>query len=103
MSGTVVFVGAGPGDPELLTLKAQGIIRQADLIIYAGSLVNPEVLQWAREGARIVDSAPMTLGQITDEMVAAAREDKLVARVHTGDPSLYGAIAEQMQILDRAD
>lgn len=97
----VYFIGAGPGDPELLTIKGQKIIRQADVIIYAGSLVNPAVLQGHKEEAVIYNSASLNLDEILKIMVRAVRDGKLVARVHTGDPSIYGAIREQMDGLAR--
>jgi len=100
-AGRVFFVGAGPGDPELLTVKGQRLLGRADVIIYAGSLVNPAVLSRAKKSAGKLDSASMTLQEITAEMVRAAREGKLVVRLHSGEPSLYGAIAEQMDILHR--
>ncbi|NYB52791.1 MAG: precorrin-4 C(11)-methyltransferase [Methanobacteriaceae archaeon] len=99
MNGKVVFIGAGPGDPELITLKALKVIEKADVIIYAGSLVNPEILGYAKEEAVIYNSAHMNLDEIVDVMGEAAGEGKLVARVHTGDPSIYGAIKEQIQQL----
>ncbi len=92
----VYFVGAGPGDAELLTLKAKRIIAEADVIIYAGSLVNPEVLKWAREGASLLNSATMTLEDVTQVFSQAKAEGKIVARIHSGDPSLFSAIQEQM-------
>ncbi|MCL4516046.1 MAG: precorrin-4 C(11)-methyltransferase [Firmicutes bacterium] len=97
----VYFIGAGPGDPELVTLKAVKVLQQAEVIIYAGSLVNPEVLCHARQMAEIYDSAPLPLEEIMAIMEKAIGEGKTVARVHTGDPSLYGAIQEQMDWLDR--
>ena len=98
----IYFLGAGPGDPDLMTIKAADILRKADLIIYAGSLVNPAVLALAKPDAEIKDSAKMELGEIVGLMEKYAKEGRLVARVHTGEPSLYGAIAEQMAELDRA-
>ena len=98
----IYFLGAGPGDPDLMTIKAADILRKADLIIYAGSLVNPAVLALAKPEAEIKDSAMMELGEIVVLMTKYAREGRLVARVHTGEPSLYGAIAEQMAELDKA-
>lgn len=97
----VVFVGAGPGDPELLTLKAARLIRDADLIVYAGSLVPREVLAGAGPGAEIVDSAPLTLEQTHALLREAALSGRRAVRVHTGDPSLYGAIREQIELLER--
>ncbi len=97
MVGNVVFIGGGPGDPELLTLKAYNIIKKADVIIYAGSLVNPDVLGCAKEDCLIRNSASMNLDEILDLMEKSVAEDKLVARVHTGDPAIYGAIGEQIE------
>lgn len=96
---TVYFIGAGPGDPELLTLKAQRLIGQCPVCLYAGSLVPPEVVAGAPEGARVMDTAAMTLEQTHAEIVAAHARGEDVARVHSGDPSLYGAIAEQIRKL----
>lgn len=90
------FIGAGPGDPELITLKGKRIISEADVIIYAGSLVNPEVLKFAKPDAIIYNSAIMNLDEVLDVEIKALKEGKLVARVHTGDPAIYGAIQEQM-------
>lgn len=98
----VYFIGAGPGDPELLTIKGQRIIAQADVIIYADSLVNPAVVAGAREGAEIYGSASLTLEAITEIMVKAVRQGQVVARLQSGDPAIYGAIQEQMAALDRA-
>ncbi len=98
----VYFIGAGPGDPELLTLKAQRIIAACPVCLYAGSLVPPEVVAGAPEGARVMDTAPMTLDETHAEILAARDRGEDVARVHSGDPSLYGAIAEQIRRL-RAD
>ncbi len=98
----VYFIGAGPGDPELLTLKAQRIIGECPVCLYAGSLVPPEVVAGAPEGARVMDTAAMTLDATHAEILAARDRGEDVARVHSGDPSLYGAIAEQIRRL-RAD
>ena len=97
----VYFVGAGPGDPELLTIKGKKIIDGADLVIYTGSLVNPEILAGCKKEAKCLDSASMTLQQVTEEMLEGEKKGWVVARVHTGDPSIYGTIREQMRILDR--
>lgn len=97
--GHVWFVGAGPGDPELLTLKARRIIGTADLVLYAGSLVPPQVVACARPGARVVDSAPLTLEQTHALLRETALAGGTAARVHTGDPSLYGTVREQMRLL----
>ncbi len=97
----VHFIGAGPGDPELLTLKGKKLIDNADVIIYAGSLVNPEVLSGHKEGAVIYNSATMTLDEVIDVMKDAEAKGLDVARVHTGDPAIFGAHREQMDELDR--
>ena len=99
---TVHFIGAGPGDPELLTLKAQRLIRSCPVCLYAGSLVPAEVVAEAPEGAVVRDTASMTLDETHAEIVRAHGAGHDVARVHSGDPSLYGAIAEQIRRL-RAD
>jgi precorrin-4/cobalt-precorrin-4 C11-methyltransferase len=99
---TVYFIGAGPGDPELLTQKAARLIAACPVCLYAGSLVPPEVVAMAPASARVLDTAPMTLDQTHAEILAAHAEGQDVARVHSGDPSLYGAIAEQIRRL-RAD
>ncbi len=96
----VHFVGAGPGDPDLITLRGRAHIEQADVIIYAGSLVNPQLLAWAKPGCAVYDSAGMTLPEVLAVMQAAVAEGKRVVRLHTGDPSLYGAIREQMDGLE---
>lgn len=98
----IYFIGAGPGDPELISVKGARLIGEADVIIYAGSLVNPAVLTYAKEEAQIYDSAGMTLPEVLAVMQSAVREGKRVARVHTGDPAIYGAIQEQMDALDQA-
>jgi len=96
----VHFVGAGPGDPELITIKGKRLIDQADIIIFAGSLVNPKVLDGRKKDAEVHDSAYMNLDEVMDVMIPAAKAGKSVVRVHTGDPSIYGAIREQMVRLD---
>jgi precorrin-4/cobalt-precorrin-4 C11-methyltransferase len=99
--GKVYIVGAGPGDPGLITVKGRELLEQADLLIYAGSLVNPELV--AVSGAPVKrDSWGMQLPEMIEEMVAAAREGKTVVRLHSGDPSLYGAIVEQIDMLEKA-
>ena len=97
----ISFIGAGPGDPELLTLKGKRLIDDADVIIYAGSLVNPEALAGHKEGAKIYNSALMDLDEVIDVMEAAEKEGKKCVRVHTGDPAIYGAHREQMDRLDK--
>ena len=97
---TVHFIGAGPGAPDLLTLRALRLIRRCRLLLYAGSLVPREVLDEAPDDARIVDTAPMTLDAIVEEMRRAHEAGLEIARIHSGDPSVYGAIAEQIRRLD---
>ena len=96
---TVFFIGAGPGDPELLTIKAARVIGECPVCLYAGSLVPAEVVECAPEGARVLDTAPMTLDDTHGEILAAHAKGQNVTRVHSGDPSLYGAIAEQIRRL----
>jgi len=96
----VFFVGAGPGDPELVTVKGQRLITEADTIIYAGSLVNPALLDSAKPQAEIHNSASMTLDEVIETMERTVKAGKMVVRLHTGDPSIYGAIREQMDALD---
>ncbi len=97
----ISFVGAGPGDPELLTLKAKALIEQADVIVFADSLVNPEVCRFAKPGAEIHGSSKLTLEQTSGLVIAAARQGKRVVRLQSGDPSIYGALNEQIAILER--
>ncbi|MDP3623671.1 MAG: precorrin-4 C(11)-methyltransferase, partial [Methanobacteriaceae archaeon] len=101
MIGKVIFIGGGPGDPELLTVKAYKVIENAEIIIYAGSLVNKDILSCAREDATIHNSASLNLNEIIDLMESGVLEGKTVARVHTGDPAIYGAIGEQIRGLDK--
>lgn len=98
--GVVWFVGAGPGDPELLTLKGRDRIARAKLVLYAGSLVPPAIVACAAVGARVVDSSPLTLEECHALMRETALAGHDVARVHTGDPSLYGTVREQIRLLD---
>ena len=97
----VYIVGAGAGDPELITVKGQKLLQKADVIIYAGSLVNPALLGFAKEGAEIHDSASMTLPEVIEAIEKAVAKDLMVVRLHTGDPSIYGAIQEQMDALKK--
>lgn len=97
----VHFIGAGPGDPELLTIKGKRLIDEADVIIYAGSLVNPQVLKDAKKEAKIYNSASMNLDEVIEVMKEAEEKGLTVARVHTGDPAVYGAHREQMDRLDQ--
>ncbi|MBR3188222.1 MAG: precorrin-4 C(11)-methyltransferase [Lachnospiraceae bacterium] len=98
----VHFVGAGSGAPDLITVRGQRLLSEADVIIYAGSLVNPALLGYKKEGCRVYDSAKMTLEQVTDVMRQAEKEGLTTVRLHTGDPCIYGAIREQMDILEEA-
>ena len=97
----VYFVGAGTGAPDLITVRGKRLLEQADVIIYAGSLVNPELLKYAKKECEIHDSAFLTLEEVIEQMVQAERRGKTVVRLHTGDPSIYGAVREQMDELDR--
>lgn len=97
---TVYFIGAGPGAPDLITLRGARLIARCQVCLFAGSLVPTEIVAGAPEGALVQDTAPLHLDQIIDLIAEAHREGKDVARVHSGDPSLYGAIAEQMRRLD---
>lgn len=97
---TVHFIGAGPGAPDLITVRGLELIRRCPVVLYAGSLVPEAVVAEAPEGAKVVDTAPMHLDKIVAEIKSAHERGQDVARVHSGDPSLYGAIAEQMRRLD---
>jgi precorrin-4/cobalt-precorrin-4 C11-methyltransferase len=97
---TVYFIGAGPGAADLITLRGQRLIERCPVCLYAGSLVPPEIVAAAPAGARVRDTAPMHLDEIVAEMGAAHARGMDVARVHSGDPSIYGAVAEQMRRLD---
>lgn len=96
----VHFVGAGPGAADLITLRGAELLRQADVVIYAGSLVNPALLEMTKEGCEIHNSAEMTLEQVLSVMEQAEKDGRTTVRLHTGDPCLYGAIREQMDALD---
>lgn len=98
-SGKVFFVGAGPGDPELITRKGYRLVTEADIVIYAGSLVNPAILADCKSSCKIYNSATMNLDEVLAVMKAGAAEGKLIVRLHTGDPAIYGAIQEQMDAL----
>ena len=95
----VHIVGAGPGDPELITRKGYRLVQEADVVIYAGSLVNPEILEACKEGCEIHNSASMSLDDVLAVTKASVAEGKTVVRLHTGDPAIYGAIQEQMDAL----
>ena len=96
----VDFVGAGSGAVDLITVRGMKLLESADIVIYAGSLVNPELLAYAREDCEIYNSAKMTLDEVISVIERAEREGKHTVRLHTGDPCLYGAIREQMDRLD---
>ncbi|MCD8217936.1 MAG: precorrin-4 C(11)-methyltransferase [Clostridiales bacterium] len=96
----VYFVGAGSGAPDLITVRGMRLLQQADVIIYAGSLVNPQLLDYAGEGTKIYNSAKMTLEEVIEVMKEAESCQEMTVRLHTGDPCIYGAIREQMDILD---
>ncbi|MGB9793112.1 MAG: precorrin-4 C(11)-methyltransferase [Thermacetogeniaceae bacterium] len=98
--GVVYFIGAGPGDPELITVKGFRILREADLVLYAGSLVNPELLKFVRDGVPCHDTASLTLEEMIELMREGVSAGKVVARLHSGDPALYGAVQEQFDALD---
>lgn len=100
MNKQVTFIGAGPGDPELISVKGKRIIEQSDVIIYTGSLVNPALFDGLDDHVELYDSASMSLDEVIDRITVSVHENKMVARVHTGEPSLYGAIREQMIRLD---
>ena len=97
------FIGAGPGAADLITVRGARLLREADVIIYAGSLVNPALLENKKENCAIYDSASMTLEDVIDVMKATEASGGTTVRLHTGDPSLYGAIREQMDALDARD
>lgn len=102
MAEKVYFIGAGPGDPDLVTVKGRALIQRAGLVLYAGSLVPRQLVACAPPYAEVVDSASLDLETIIALMVTAARQERLVARVQTGDPTLFGALLEQTHALDRA-
>ena len=97
----IYFVGAGSGAPDLITVRGANLIKKADVIVYAGSLVNPEVLNDRKETCQIYNSAKMTLEEVMQVMIEAERQGKFVVRLHTGDPCVYGAHREQMDWLDK--
>ena len=96
----VSFVGAGSGAADLITVRGMRLLQEADLVIYAGSLVNPELLSYTKKGCECLNSAYMTLDEVIDALQKGEEEGKKMVRLHTGDPSIYGAIREQMDALD---
>ncbi|MBR1807721.1 MAG: precorrin-4 C(11)-methyltransferase [Selenomonadaceae bacterium] len=96
----VHIVGAGPGDPELITLKGHRLLSEADVVIYAGSLINEQILKFCKHEAEIYNSAQMMLEEVLHVITLAERAGKTTVRLHTGDPSIYGAIQEQMDALE---
>lgn len=96
----VYFVGAGPGAADLITVRGRKLLEKADVVIYAGSLVNPELLQYTRADCEIYNSAVMTLEEVVAVMECAQQAEKMTVRLHTGEPSVYGAVREQMDALD---
>lgn len=97
----VYFVGAGTGAVDLITVRGMRLLEKADVIIYAGSLVNPDLLDYAKKDCQIHNSASLTLDEVIDIMKKASEEDKTIVRLHTGEPSIYGAVREQMDELDK--
>ena len=96
----IYFVGAGSGAPDLITVRGARLLSEADVIVYAGSLVNPALLDYKKDGCEVYNSAKMTLEEVIAVMAPAAKAGKTVVRLHTGDPCVYGAHREQMDELD---
>jgi precorrin-4/cobalt-precorrin-4 C11-methyltransferase len=96
----IIFVGAGPGDPELITVKGQKALAQGEVILYAGSLVSAAVLGWAGPEAELIDTAPLNLAEIAAKMIEAQRAGRKVVRVHSGDTALFSAMQEQLELLE---
>lgn len=96
----IYFVGAGCGAPDLITVRGMNLLKEADVIIYAGSLVNPQLLDYKKASCEVCNSAVMTLEEVLEVMLRAEAEGKTTVRLHTGDPCLYGAIREQMDVLE---
>lgn len=103
MSETTIihFIGGGPGDPELITVKGMRLLKEADLVVYTGSLLDERVIEYCRKDAEVLNSASMDLDEITGVMVKSSKEGKKVVRLHTGDPSLYSALREQADLLEK--
>ncbi len=100
-NNTVYFVGSGPGDPELITIKAKKLLEKADLVIYSGSLLNPEILQYAKKEAKLYDAALLNRDEIFAHLKDIAKQGKLAIRFHDGDPSLFSTIREQIDRLEK--
>ncbi|MCL4335926.1 MAG: precorrin-4 C(11)-methyltransferase [Candidatus Thermoplasmatota archaeon] len=103
MRGKVYFIGAGPGSPDLITVRGMTLLSKADLVVYADSLVSEAMLKYCKGGAEIVGSSSMTLEETNLKIVRAVEEGKTVARLHSGDPSVYGALTEQIRMLKEHD
>ncbi len=97
----VHFVGAGSGAVDLITVRGKNLLEKADVIIYAGSLVNPKLLDYAKTGCKCLNSAKMTLDEVIEEIKNAEENELMTVRLHTGEPSIYGAVREQMDVLDK--
>lgn len=97
----ISFVGAGPGDVDLITIKGRRLLEEADMVIYAGSLVSKEHLKFCKGNCEIYNSASMTLEEVIEKMEGGIKKGQKIVRLHTGDPTLYGAIREQMDLLDQ--
>ena len=97
----VYFVGAGSGAADLITVRGMRLLQKADVVIYAGSLVNKELLDYTQEDCQIYNSAVMTLEEVIEVMEQADEDNKMIVRLHTGEPSIYGAVREQMDLLDK--
>jgi precorrin-4/cobalt-precorrin-4 C11-methyltransferase len=103
MENVLYFIGAGPGDPDLITVKGRNILVEADVIIYAGSLVSNEHFKYCKENVEVYNSASMTLNEVIEVIKKSYKENKKIVRLHTGDPAIYGAIKEQMDELQKLD
>ncbi len=99
----IYFIGAGPGDPELITIKGKRLLMEADVVVYAGSLVNPVVLEYAKKGCELHDSAKLSLPEIAKVLLDGYKQDKRVVRLASGDPSIFGAVEEMGEVLSAED
>ncbi len=97
----VIFLGAGPGDPELITVKGQKALAHSDVVLHAGSLVSAAMLDWAKPEAEFIDTASLSLKQILEKIIQAQRAGKRVVRLHSGDPALFSAMQEQLELLEK--